>query len=230
MKLPSLNIDLSVNTATFSKKLSQASQDLQKFGAKAATIGGADLPGPLGRIAKLGGTSGGIASAASLFLGGVQLPFKMADALLNAFGDSVKTATGVMEKFNAGQPLGATGLNPFLAANLAAAAGKQDIAAARQLGLTETFFGAATDEFGNAGGVIGFLMDWAASIRENAKFAVGFAGAALAGYGGDEALARAEIGVSPSYGASQAYMTTDEVNRLGKGHEKFRKQYREQNT
>lgn len=232
MKLPTLNIDLSVNTASFTKKLRMASDDLAKFGNKAAKIGGASLPGPLGALSKVGGLTGGIANAASFLAGGVQAPFKISDAIISTFNDAVSEATKTMELFAKGGDFGATGLNPALAARLVAAGEQQNLGGniATNKGWLSSAIAAATDETGDIGGVLGFLKDWADSIQENGKWLVAASAAVLAGKGGDDVLASAEMAVAPSLGAAQSYQTASEINRFGKTHEKMLKQQREQNT
>ena len=232
MKLPTLNIDLSVNTASFTKKLRMASDDLAKFGNKAAKIGGASLPGPLGALSKVGGVTGGIANAASFLAGGVQAPFKISDAIISTFNDAVSEATKTMELFAKGGDFGATGVNPALAERLMLAGEKEKLGAgiATDKGWWASGIAAATDENGDMGGILGFFKDWADSIEENGKFLFASTMAMMGGKTPTDAFAAGEMAVAPSLGAAQSYQTAEEINRFGKTHEKMLKQQREQNT
>jgi hypothetical protein len=231
MKLPTLNIDLSVNLKTFQKKLAEANSDINRFAQKAQKITGVSLPGPLGAMAKAGGALGAVGTYGSLAYSTLSKPFQYSDMVMAQFAESVRNGTETMRAFAEGKDYRTSGISLPIAAALAA--GRERVARDQAQGgggLWDTFWGANMNEQGQAQGALGFLLDWASSIKENAKFATAFAGSALAGNDIEENLRRAEMAVAASAGGAQAYMTSDEINRLAKQSEDFKKQLREQNT
>lgn len=228
MKLPTLNIDLSVNTSGLQKKLAEAQADLNKFGQKALKV---SAGGGLGMLGKMGGGLGAAATTLQLAGDVITKPFQLASMYMEAFAESVRKGSETMQLLAEGKDYRQTGLSIPLAANLAAAQERMAREQAKGGGsLLDTFFGAATDQYGNMGGVLGFLSDWASSIKENAKWAVAFAGAGLGGKSDLEAFRTAEMAVAGSQGAAESYMTAEELNYLRKGQDRLAKQLREQAT
>lgn len=234
MKLPTLNVDVTVNTKTMQKGIRDAQKQLQTVGRQGLALGGGGF-GKLGAAAGMAGAMGfGAAGSAGIGIGGVVLsimaPFKGAELIVNAFADATKKGQEAMQAFAEGKSLG--GIDLGTASRLAAAAPTAEMAAASEKALSETFFGSMVDERGAVGGIAGLIKDWAELTVDGMKVVAASAGAALGGYGIAEQQRRADMATSRSAAGAQAYMTQAEINAIGAAREaeKTRKAQREQNT
>jgi hypothetical protein len=229
MKLPTLNVDVAVNTKTMQKGIAEAQKNLEKIGKKGLSFAGGTA-GKLGGLAELGGGFG----SAAIGIGGIGLaiaaPFKAASIVVDTFTNAVKNGEAAVKAFAAGTDIRGTGLNAVTAATLAS--GKE--AAARMggnaAGWIDSATAAAMNEQGQMGGVLGFLADWGNSIMENGKYLVAATAAVLGGKDLESAMTAAEIAVAPSTGAAQSYLTSQQINAQAALIEKQRKQERETNT
>lgn len=227
MKLPTLNIDVAVNTKTMQKGIAEAQKNLEKVGKKGLGFAGGTF-GKIGSLAELGG---GFASGA-IGAGGLALaamaPIKLASYFLDTFNASVQNGADAMKRFaDTGKFTG--NLDFGTASRLAAA---QPLAEANKMaagGLIDTFIGASMNQQGQMSGLQGWISEWAQATAEGTKFLTAFVGALV---GGNEANALdiADQATSRSAAGAQAYMTQDQIDFVARQNEKRLKAEREQNT
>lgn len=234
MKLPTLNVDVTVNTKTMQKGIRDAQKQLQTVGRQGLALGGGGF-GKLGAAAGMAGAMGmGGAGSAAIGVGGIVMavlaPFKGAELIVTSFADATKRGEEAMKAFAEGKAM--QGMDLGTAARLAAAAPGAELAGGSAKGMMDSFFGAMLDESGKMGGIAGLIKDWAELTVDGTKTLITAAGAALGGYGIDEQLRRADMATSRSAAGAQAYMTQAEINAMGiaREAEKTRKAQREQNT
>jgi hypothetical protein len=229
MKLPTLNVDVAVNTAGMKKQIAQANKELRTIGAKGLSFVG----GPTAKLGALG-SIGGSAGMTAISAGGMALaaaaPFKLSAMLVGQFTEAVKEGESALKSFKAGADIRATGINAVQAATLAQAADRAAIEGSAAKGWGAAFTSGSMNEFGQTGGVLGFFQDWAGSINENGKWLVAALGGVLAGKYGDDVIAGAEIATARSTAGAQAYLTQEQIDRMAFENEKKSRQQREQNT
>jgi hypothetical protein len=233
MKLPTLNVDVAVNTKTMKKGIAQAQKELSTIGRQGLSIGG----GGFGKIGAVSGMASGMGfgalGSAMVSAGGIlmaiQAPFKVAEGILTEFAAATKEGKAAMLDFAEGRG-GLRGINLVAAERLGAAAPSAEQAATMAKGMTETFLGAMMDETGKVGGLAGFVQDWAKATVDGVKAYLAFGGATLGGKGFEEAMREADIATTRSAAGAQAYLTQEEINRMAVEAEKYRKAQREQNT
>lgn len=229
MKLPTLNVDVAVNTAGMKKQVAQANKELQSIGAKGLAFAG----GPTAKLGALGSLGGGAGSMA-IGAGGIALaaaaPFKLSSMIVGQFTDAVKAGESALKSFKTGADIRASGINAVQAATLAQAADRAAIEGSAATGWGAAFTSGSMNEFGQVGGVLGFFQDWAGSINENGKWLVAALGGVLAGKGGDEVIAGADIATARSTAGAQSYLTQEQIDRMAFENEKKARQQREQNT
>lgn len=226
MKLPTLNVDLRVNTKSMERDIAEANKKMQQVGKKTLALGGGAF-GKFGALGEMGGAFG----QASIIAGAVGLaaaaPIMAANAIMESWNDAVKKGAETMKQFAEGKDIRAGGLSMPFAASLAAG---QEAAAARQMatqGVMPSFWGAASNEFGQVEGVLGWITDWAQATGEGFKALVAGTGAFL---GGQEVGRAMDIATTRSVAGGQAYMTQEQLDRLASAVEKLTKQQRESST
>lgn len=232
MKLPTLNVDVAVNTKTMQKGIAEANKQLEKVGKKGLALAGGGF-GKIGSLAELGGGMG----MGAIGVGGIGLaamaPFKIASFGLSLLADSTKRGKEAMDSFASGNGL-TGGLDLGTAARLAAAdeRARADATAASPTGLVDTFFGAMLNEQGQMGGIAGLVRDWMNATAEGTKWLAAFSGGVLGGLQDGYAAERADMAISRSAAGAQAYMTTWEIDAMQRriDAEKERKQKREIET
>ena len=234
MKLPTLNVDVTVNTKTMQKGIREAQKQLQTVGKQGLALGGGGF-GKLGAAAGMAGAMGmgGVASA-GIGIGGaimaILAPFKGAEMVVTGFAAATKRGEEALNAFAEGKALG--GIDPAAAMRLSAAAPAAQLQAQNTQGMFDSFVGAMMDEQGRMGGIAGLIKDWADLTVDGTKHLITAAGAALGGYGIEEQNRRGDMATSRSAAGAMAYMTTAEINALANAREaeKNRKAQREQNT
>ena len=227
MKLPTLNIDVAVNTKTMQKGIAEAQKNLEKVGKKGLSFAGGTF-GKLGGLAELGGGFG----SGAIGLGGLALaamaPIKLASFFLDSFNSAVQSGADAMKKFaETGKFAG--GLDFGTASRLAAA---QPLAEANKMavgGLIDTFIGASMNQQGQMGGLQSWIQEWSQATAEGTKWLTAFVGALVGGNEGN-ALDIADQSISRSAAGAQAYMTQEQINFVARENEKRLKAEREQNT
>lgn len=227
MKLPTLNVDVAVNTKTMQKGIAEANKNLEKVGKKGLSFAGGGF-GKLGSLAELGGGLG----MGAIGVGGIALaiaaPFKAASLIVDSFAESTKRGEDAMKAFAEGKSLG--GLDLGTASRLAAGAEAERANQMATGGLWDTFIGSMMNEQGQVGGLAGIVKDWAQATAEGTKWLTAFAGGVLGGMQDGYAAERADMAISRSIGGAQSYMTPEQINAADRQAEKYRKAQREQNT
>ncbi|MEY4071758.1 MAG: hypothetical protein RL721_2372 [Candidatus Eisenbacteria bacterium] len=232
MKLPTLNIDVALNTQTLRKDVAKANAEILKVGRGALAAGG-----PMGgRAGQLAGAAGALfgtgAGAGVVMAGGAALaaaaPVKTAMAIVDAFAESAERGRKALDSFAEGKGTG--GLDLVNAAKLAESADYRAVQATSTKGLSDVFFGSMMDESGRTTGLAGLIDDWAVATAEGFRTVVAGAGAALAGADAQEFQRRLDVATTRSAAGAQAYMSMEQINYMATEAEKNRKQKREQET
>lgn len=234
MKLPTLNVDVTVNTKTMQKGIREAQKQLQTVGKQGLALGGGGF-GKLGAAAGMAGAMGmGGLAAGGIGIGGAVmaalLPFKGAEIIVTSFAEATKRGEEAMKAFAEGKP--SAGVDLGAAARLAAAAPAAELAAGSTKGIMDTFFAGMMDERGGMGGLAGLIKDWAELTVDGVKTVAAGTGALLGGVSDAEAQRRMDMATTRSAAGAQAYMTQAEINAMATAREaeKTRKAQREQNT
>lgn len=228
MKLPTLNIDVAVNTKTMKKGIAEANKQVQQIGSKGLSLAGGGL-GKIGSLTSLGGGFGTGAIAVGGIAAAIIAPFKAAAFVTDSFTESIRRGEDAMKSFAEGKGL-TGGLDLGTASRLAAGAEMDKANQMSRGGLWDTFIGSMMNEQGQVGGVAGLVKDWAQAAGEGAKFLASVAGGILGGFDNQEIIDRADQAISRSVGGAQAYMTQSEIDRAARYDEKLLKANREQNT
>lgn len=227
MKLPTLNVDVAVNTKTMQKGIAEANKNLEKVGKKGLSFAGGGF-GKLGSLAELGGGFG----MGAIGVGGIGLsiaaPFKAASLIVDSFAESTKRGEEALRSFAEGK--GLAGLDIGTALRLAAGAAQERANQMATGGLWDTFIGSMMNEQGQVGGLAGVVKDWAQATAEGTKWLTAFAGGVLGGLQDGYAAERADMAISRSVGGAQSYMTPEQIDAADRQAEKYRKAQREQNT
>lgn len=228
MKLPTLNVDVAVNTKTMQKGIAEANKNLEKVGKKGLSFAGGGF-GKLGGLAELGGGFG----MGAIGLGGIGLatvaPFMAASKGLDLLAESTKKGEDAMRSFAEGKGMTA-GLDLGAASRLAmgAESAKQSQMAGK--GIWDTFVAGLFEDTGELGPAAADWADWMKSTVEGTKYLAAFAGSLLGGQSLEGAANRADMALSRSAAGAQAYMTPEQINASAAQAEKYRKAQREQNT
>lgn len=225
MKLPTLNVDVAVNTSTMKKDIARANKELQQLGGKGLAFAG----GSFGKVGSLGSLGGGLGSAA-IGVGGLALavagPIMAMDRVVNAFNSSMKAGAQTMDTFVKTGKAGE--MNIAMALPLAMAQQRTPEFAQRGIlsGLGDAFSYGITDQYGNVGGIIGLFQEAGLTLK-----GIVAAGAAwLSGQDKREADRKYMIASAESQGAAMVYMTDTERAQLRKAIEDQTRQKREQET
>ena len=229
MKLPTLNVDVAVNTKTMQKGIAEANKQLEKVGKKGLSFAGG-FGGKLGSLAELGGGLGMGAIGAGGIALAAMAPFKAAAFVTDAFTESIRHGEEAMKSFAEGKGL-TGGLDLGTASRLAAGAQMDKANQMSTGGIWDTFIGSMMNEQGQVGGIAGAIKDWGQASLEGAKFLASVFGSILGGESNAQTITdRADQAISRSVGGAQAYMTQSEIDRIGRDNEKRLKAEREQNT
>lgn len=205
MKLPTLNVDVAVNTKTMQKGVAEAQKKLQNIGGKGAAFVG----GGIGKVGALGSLGGGLGAGAIGMAGvaaSVMAPFKLGGFVVDSFAESTDRARKAVEAYEIDftkNIYDATGMTETFARRLAEGAEAAQQAAASQKGWMDTFWGAMSDEQGRLGGVGGFVAEeYGVGGGETVKELLAFFGARLGGKSLEESTIEAQMATSR---APQAY-------------------------
>jgi len=189
-KLPTLNVDVRVNTRTMQKDIDAANKQLQNIGGKGLAFAG----GTAGKIGSLGALGGGAGSAA-IVAGAAALtaaaPFMAANRIIDSFSSSVEAAQAALEK-NSVDSTQTTwrqiGVVDQFAQRLAAASEFSAELEAKNKGFWDTFWAAASNDQGQLGGVLGGIVDGAGSVMDSLKQMIAMHGALLGGKTREQAI------------------------------------------
>lgn len=233
MKLPTLNIDVALNTKTLSKGVAEAQKQINTIGKAGLALGG-PMGGKFGQLGGLaGGLLGGGAGATTVGIGGTVLaimaPFKLASGILESFNESAQRGQKALDDFASGKGM-TGGIALGTAATLAAGAQASAVRAQSSQGMFDTFIASLKNEQGQTTGLAGLIEDWASATAEGTKFLLATIGGSLAGKEAQDIVDFADQAISRSAGGSQAYMTQEAIDRSARQAELDRKQQRELNT
>lgn len=216
MKLPTLNVDVAVNTKTMQKGLADARKNLQNIGGKGAAF----LGGGIGKVGALGGLGGGLGAGAIGVAGALATliaPFKIGKAVLEAHAEAAdrsrKALDDVADDYRK-NVYHLIGVNEIFAKRLAegAESAKRDTAAYK--GIIDTFFAAASDEQGR---LMGPAREIFVGGGESLKELAAVIGGALAGKSSQEILIEKDIATSANARAYELELrrARQERERLG---------------
>lgn len=229
MKLPTLNVDLKVNTKSMERDLENAKRKAEKVGKKVLSVSGGTF-GTIGSISQLGGEFGRLSLMGGAAALGTAAPIMAANAVIESFSAAVTEGAKTMKDFAEGKDIRAGGVPLAFADLLSMNEERAKLMEGSRKGIGAAFWGGAMDESGQIGGPLGFVLDWAQATGEGFKAAMAGLGAMLGGKGSEEVMAATDIATTRSAGGSQAYMTQDAIDRIGREMEKFRKENRENST
>lgn len=213
MKLPTLNVDLKLNSKNFKRDMAAVG----KGAAGVVGLGGqkAGLGNAIGSAVGSGLGIPGLGQAGTA-LQAVAIPFKLvmgaATKIMDTFNGAVKSGSNVMRDFNDMTDTRESGLNVISASRLAA--GEEQQKASEMSGggdLWDTFVGAGLNTEGQKGGLMGELYAWAKEAKDSVKFAVATAGGLAGGKGIDASLREGMIATSSSQGGAQSWATKEEL-------------------
>jgi hypothetical protein len=188
-KLPTLNVDVAVNTKTMQKGIADANKQLQQVGGKVLSAGGG-LGAKLGSLGTLGGGLGPVAMAIGGVMMAAMAPFKAARAINQSFVDAVADSKKALDAWNTSAMEGTrTGISRTVAERMAAQEERAAGAEGAWSGLGTAFFGAAAGEGGALGGVASSVATWAEEMGRGTKSVLGFFGALAGG----KSAAQAEV-------------------------------------
>jgi len=225
MKLPTLNIDLSVNTANLTRGLAKAEGDVAKFGTKATKIIGAGAGiSSLGQKLGLGTRGQAAFGAAGLAYGTITSVFGLINSAVESLRNSSANAAKTMADF-AESGRSSTGLSLSNAIALESVGNQIRKIVDFFSSLWDTFIASSIDPQTGQSAVLDYLQ----AFGEGLKTVTAFTGAFLGGQDTGAAIGRATAG---SIAGEQAYMTPSEIDAMQRriDAEKERKQRREIDT
>jgi hypothetical protein len=182
-KMPTLNVDVRVNTRTMQKDIDAANKQLQNIGGKGLAFAGGTA-GKLGSLGALGGTAGSAAIGAGAAALTAAAPFMIANRVIDSFSSSVQNATQFLEKQQSDMTASSwreLGISQMFAERLAAAAERADQLSASNKGMWDSFWAAASNDQGQLGGVLGGVVDASQSTMDSLKQVSATLGAMLGG-------------------------------------------------
>ena len=225
MKLPTLNVDVKVNTAGMKRDIANANKELQTVGGKGLAFAG----GAFGKVGALGSLGGG---AGSLAIGGAGIalaaaaPIMAAGKIVDSFAATMKTAEQTMQEF-ARTGRTTTGMTAVQAITLREQA-QETGAAPKSAG----FFGGISQGFAASGG--GMIGQWAENTLKGATWLGTLLGGAIGGIGGgtnaEEIVRQADLSIAGSEQEARQLFTRDELKELDSTMRNFARQQREATT
>lgn len=188
-KLPTLNVDVRVNTRTMQRDIDDANKRLQNIGGKGLAFAGG-AAGKLGSLGALGGAAGSAAITAGAAALTAAAPFMIANRIIDSFSSSVDNARNALEKQSADSTMSTwrqIGVVDHFAQRLAAASEFSAELEARNKGFWETFWASASNDQGQVGGLMGELVEGAGSAMDSLKQITAQFGAVLGGKTAEQA-------------------------------------------
>ncbi len=180
-KLPTLNVDVAVNTKTMQKGIADANKKLQQVGGKVLAAGGG-VGAKLGSFGSLGGSLGTAALVGGGILAAAMAPLKAAQLMTRLFVDSVEDSKKALDAWNTSAVAGAkTGISRTVAERMVAQEERAASMGGAWSGLGTAFVGAAAGEGGQMAGVAGAVATWAEEMGRGTKTVLGFFGALAGG-------------------------------------------------
>ncbi len=196
-KMPTLNVDVAVNTKTMQKGIAEANKQLQQIGGKGLAAAGGTAA-KLGSFGSLGGGLGQLALGAGGVMLAASAPFKIAKTITQAYTDSVQDGIKALDAWNKGALEGVrTGIGRPMAERLAAGEAQAASATGAFEGMGAAFFGAAMNDQGELGGAVGAVTTWAEEMGRGTKTVLASLGAFLSGKSAAEADVAALMAAEP---------------------------------
>lgn len=226
MKLPTLNVDVKVNTSTMKKDIERANKELQNIGGKGAAF----LGGGVGKIGSLG-SLGGAAGSAFVGIAGIaaaaMAPLKISTTILDALSQSAKDAEQTLRQFSETGKF--TGMSSIQAQQIAAGGPAEE-----RRGLWDTLKDAFAATSANIPGG-SMLGNWADNTYKGAQWIAGAVGAMAAQFGQlepdiDAIFNQADLSVVSSEQEARQLFRQDELRMMDANQRKFQKQMRETTT
>jgi hypothetical protein len=183
MKLPTLNVDLAVNTKNFKRDLENLQTATGKaIGADKAGKGvGASAMNLLGGVSGLGAVGGPISAGYSAF----KFAIDGSEKILMSFADSVENGKSAMEQFKLTGSTAGTGLSKTAAEKLAAGTDLANQFKDASSGWIDSFWAAGMDDQAKLGGALGLGTDIMHGLLAGTKAGVAGLGSILGGGGAD---------------------------------------------
>lgn len=196
-KMPTLNVDVAVNTKTMQKGIADANKQLQQIGGKGLAAAG----GPAAKLGSFGSLGGGLGQAA-IGAGGVLLAvtstFKAARLITDLYTGSVQDGIKALDAWNKSAIEGTrTGIGRPMAERLAAGEAQAASAEGAFSGFGAAFMGSAVNAEGKAEGLVGDALTWAEEMGRGAKTMLSSFGSILSGKSLAEADALALMAAEP---------------------------------
>lgn len=227
MKLPTLNVDVAVNTSSLKKDVERANKQLSSIGGKGLSLAG----GQFGKVASLGGM-GGAFGAAAMKVGGVSLaiaaPIAAASKIVDAFRSTMMDADkALMEFAKTGKT--ASGMSAAQAALLREKGIESGVGTRAGMGMWESL---KAGFFSTSGGQA--TAQWAENTMKGASWLASVVGGAAGGLGRgtsiDEIFRQADLSVAGSEQEARQLFTRDELRELDSTMRNFARQQREATT
>ena len=225
MKLPTMNVDVKVNTKNMQRDLENAKKQMRAVGKQGLAAAGGTF-GKLGAFSGVGGSLGGLALGAGAGGLAIAAPFMIAGKIVDNFATTMKTAEQTLQEFSTSGKI-TTGMLLTQAAAL--------LQAREEGGMGRTgagFFGGFGPGFaaGGAGGPMNESAEW---LSKQATWFGTLLGGAIGGIGGgsaEEIIRQADLSIAQSEEEARALFEPHELKRLEAIMAQFAKQQREATT
>jgi len=227
MKLPTLNVDVKVDTKGMKKQIAEANKNLQNIGGKATAFAGGTA-GKLGALGSVGGFTGSAFVGAGLSIAALAAPFKVADVVLDSFRGTVERANKTMTEFaKTGRTSGQ--MTAVQAADILSRSAAGGVNTRQPLGIWEGFkqgLGASAAD--------GAMGSWASNLGKAGTWISTFLGASLGNLGGNRDIwditREADLSIVESEQEARQLYTREELRELDRQMAAFQRQMRETTT
>jgi len=223
MRLPTLNVDVKVNTSTMKKDIERANKQLQGIGGKAAAFAGGGF-GKVGALGSLGGAAGSLAIGAAGLGFAAAAPGMIAEKILGSFNSTMEEARKTLEEF------AKTGKTSSMTVTQALELGG-DQPKPNEIAPPGFFEGIAKG-WANAveeGGRASAVNEWASNLMKG----IGWLGTAIGGFAGglsgDTAAQFADISIASTEQEARQLQDRDTLIRQDRRMAQIAKELREQN-
>jgi len=203
MKLPTLNVDVAVNTSSMKKDVARANKEIQQIGGKALAFTGG-MGGKFGALGSLGGFAG----TGAIGIGAIAAGIGLLSSAQDSFLSSLKEADSAVKSFAETGKTG--GMNIVAARILSQQSAQMDELSKRGLfgGVTESLFATAATGQGNV------LTEFIDVIRSALNFGAGIAGGAIANKTTGEIFYGAAAQAAPTQGLAQLFAGMGQGNDM----------------
>ena len=197
-KLPTLNVDVRVNTRTMQKDIDNANKQLQNIGGKGLAFAGGQF-GKVGALGALGGGAGSLAIAAGASALMAAAPFMASRRIIDSFTgavDRAETALAASARNTEDSTWRTTGVAQMFSERLAAASEFSAELEAKNKGFWDTFWASAANDQGQIGGILGGTLEASGSVMDSLKEMTARVGTLLGGGTTEEARIQGLIATS----------------------------------